>query len=78
MDQIGVKTKILQLKQSEWQNCKYQKTYFSVTETKYAFNRSKRTRDNTFWTAGLQIKSYRDSLAKFPAEGVSLNNGRPI
>jgi hypothetical protein len=37
MDQIGVKTEKLWLKQVEWQNCKYPKMYLFLTETKYAF-----------------------------------------
>jgi hypothetical protein len=55
---------ILRLKQVEWQNCKYQKTYFSFTETKYVFNRSRRTRVITFWTAGFKLEKGRDSLAR--------------
>jgi hypothetical protein len=78
MDPIGVKTEILRLNQVEWQNCKYQKTYFSFTKTKYVFNRSKRTRVITFWIAGSKLEKGRDSLAKVTTEPVSMNNIRPI
>ena len=52
MDQFGVKTEILWLKQVEWQNYKYLKTYFNLTEPKYAFKNRKENLENTLWTTG--------------------------
>jgi hypothetical protein len=41
MDQIGVKTEILRLKQVEWQNCKYQKAYFFFFRNELRFQQIK-------------------------------------
>jgi hypothetical protein len=78
MDQIGVKTKILRLKQSEWQICKYEKAYFSFSETNYVFIKSKRIFPVYALDCGLHIRKLQGLFSKNTSEPVSSNLSRPF
>jgi len=73
MGQIGVKMNILWLKQTQWQFCKFEKTYFESSRGSLRFSKQQSVFPKTLRMAGYKTKFLRVSLEKHQAERVSSN-----
>jgi len=64
MGQIGIKMNILWAKESQWQFCKFQKTYFESSRQTLRFQSQKAYYISVPRTAGFVFKKTKVSFAK--------------